>query len=114
MQVNFSDSSMAELRQLSPVQLLEVLEVLGDLRPEQFQGRSASDSLGKITRQGKTFFRVRIGGLRFYFEFVQGGIFCHHILPKHSFEDFCFRCGFPVDGRGVEQEESFWEFLIGK
>jgi mRNA interferase RelE/StbE len=103
---------MAELRRLDMPTQLSILGVLGDLRGEHFQGQSAGDHGGKISRNGKIFYRIRIGDLRFYFEFIADGILCHHILPRHSFEDFCFRCGFAAPNeRAMEEDGKLWEFL---
>lgn len=103
---------MAEMRRLEPLEQVTILGELGDLRTEQFLDGADPRRFGRVHRGGKTLYRLRIGDLRFYFEFTAEGIFCHHILPRHSFEDFCFRCGLasPNDG-AAELEGKFWYFL---
>jgi hypothetical protein len=112
MQVNFSGSSMVELRRLDVPTQLTILGVLGDLNREHFYNPPSGDHIGKISHNGKMFYRIRIEGWRFYFEFTADGILCHHILPRHTFEDFCFRCGFAEpDERAMEEDGRLWEFL---
>jgi mRNA interferase RelE/StbE len=111
-QVNFSAQSMGELNQLPADRQLELIGELANLRREQFYGSADAQRFGRVQRENRTFYRVRIGDLRFYMELFADSIFCHHILPKHSFEDFCFRCGLaaPDDGQ-VEQNGNLWHFL---
>jgi hypothetical protein len=90
---------------------VRVIGILGDLSCEQFQN-PAMDQFGQIRRAGITFYRIRIDDLRFYFEFRGDSIFCHHILPKHSLEDFCFRLGIGrCDDHSLEHDENFWNYL---
>lgn len=106
---------MELIRQMIPLEQVAILGQLGDLRQQQFFNDHDPEHCGQIHRNGKTFYRLRIGELRFYFEFQNDGIFCHYILPKHSFEDFCFRCRFPSKAESdVEQAPQFWEFLQNK
>ena len=115
MQVNFSARSMAEIERLEHLARIETIGRLGDLRREQFLGAASPEHVGKIRRGKRTYYRIRIGDLRFYFEFTAEGILCHHILRRHTFEDFCFRCGLsPQDDGRVEGEALFWHFLEGE
>lgn len=111
MQVNFSEQSIREINRLDPLEQVEIIGNLGELRPEQFQNSHDTQRLGKIHRNGKTFYRIRLGDLRFYFEFQKEGIFCHYILPKHSFEDLKFRLKLPLSESEIEENNQFWEFL---
>ncbi|MDR2577016.1 MAG: hypothetical protein LBC42_03155 [Puniceicoccales bacterium] len=103
---------MAEIRRLGPEEQVQIIGILGDLRADQFRDSADPERFGKLRRGKKTLYRVRIGDLRFYFEFTDDGVTCRHILQKHSFEDFCFRCGFSAsdDGR-AENGDHLWRFL---
>jgi hypothetical protein len=103
---------MDEINRLSFAGQIHILGILGDLTPEHFLSSIAVQNFGCIHRAGITYYRVRIDDLRFYFEFAGDGIFCRRVLPKHSFEDFCFRWGFGSDDGGkMEQSEQFWAYL---
>lgn len=112
MQVNFSDQSMGEIDRLDRMKQVEIIGQLGDLRREQFLDSSDPEVFGRIHRDDRTFYRIRIGDLRFYVEIEGEEIFCHYVLPKHSFDDFCFRFGLRQKKEpDLEQEQRFWEFL---
>jgi mRNA interferase RelE/StbE len=111
-QVNFSAQSMGELNRLPIDRQMELLGELATLGVGQFYGVGGEERFGRVQRGPKTFYRVRIGDLRFYLEFSSDGIFCSHILPEHSFKDFCFRCGFSSpDDSSVEKDGALWQFL---
>jgi mRNA interferase RelE/StbE len=103
---------MEELNRLSIDRQMELLGELANLRVEQFYGAGDEERFGRVQRGPKTFYRVRIGDLRFYLEFSPVGIFCSHVLPEHTFRDFCFRCGFssPNDS-SAEKNGALWQFL---
>ncbi|MDR2664225.1 MAG: hypothetical protein LBB14_01705 [Puniceicoccales bacterium] len=111
-QVNFSAQSMEELSRFPVDRQMELLGELAGLRIEQFYGTGGEERFGRVQRGVRTFYRVRIGDLRFYLEFSPAGIFCSYIIPEHTFKDFCFRCGLssPDDG-SVEKDGSLWQFL---
>ena len=112
MQVNFSAQSMEELNRFTIGDQMELIGALANLRMEQFYGVADNGCFGRVQRGPLLFYRVRIGDMRFYLQFVDDGIFCNYILPRHSFEDFCFRCGFSsLDDKELEKNCALWQFL---
>jgi mRNA interferase RelE/StbE len=104
---------MVELNRLPISRQMELIEALANLRAEQFYGAGDDGGqFGRVQCGQSVFHRVRIGNMRFYLQFVDDGIICNHILPQHSFEDFCFRCGFsgPEDVE-LERNGALWHFL---
>lgn len=103
-QVTFSDQSMLELNKLPHEEQMHLIEVLSTLNPSE---------LGKIQRDGKTFYRLRPKDFRIYFEIRENFIiFCHYILHQHTFSDFAFRFKLPVtEEQMIEQNHSFWKYI---
>ncbi|MDR2030394.1 MAG: hypothetical protein LBP65_02935 [Puniceicoccales bacterium] len=109
MQVTFSAASLAVLESLPQLQRVALIGLLGDLRREQFS--DAGGPFGTIHRRGRALFRVRMGDLRLYFSFADGGVHCDHILTRHTFEDFCFRCRLPAGQDVAENSPLFWQLV---
>ena len=110
-QVNFSEQSMHELNQLDTRSQMLLVEVVSTLTQEQLD--HPTEELGRFHREGKTFYRVRAGEFRIYFE-PQGddALFAHYILHRNTFADFAFRSKLPVtEDFLVEQHDSFWKYL---
>jgi len=109
-QVNFSEQSMQELNQLDlPSQML-LIEVVSTLSQDQLD--SPSDEVGRFQREGKTFYRVRAGEFRIYFEQDRDALFAHYILHKNTLSDFLFRFKMPVTEEFlIEQNDSFWKYI---
>lgn len=109
-QVNFSEQSMHELNQLDTRSQMILVEVVSSLTQEQLD--HPSDDLGRFHRNGKTFYRVRAGEFRIYFEPQGDALHAHYILHRNTFADFAFRSKLPVtEDFLVEQEDSFWKYL---
>lgn len=109
-QVNFSEQSMAELNQLDIDKQLPLIEKLSSLTRDDFD--RINDDLGKFTRDGKIFYRLRAGDYRIYFEAQDDTLYSHFILHQHSLADFVFRFKLPYNEETlVEQHQSFWQYL---
>lgn len=109
-QVNFSEQSMHELNKLDTPSQMLLVEVVSTLSQEQLD--HPSDELGRFQRQGKTFYRVRAGEFRIYFEQDGESLFAHYILHKNTLSDFLFRFKMPVtDEFIIEQNDSFWKYI---
>ena len=110
-QVNFSDQAMRELAKIPTLEQMDVVEAFTSLTPELLNtGRS---DLGKVTRGGLTYHRLRVGEFRIYFESNETSLVAHYILHRHTFADFAFRSRLPVsqDEAVIEKQSSFWKFL---
>lgn len=109
-QVTFSDQSMSELNQLEIDMQMPLVEKLSNLTREDFD-RNQED-LAKFSRDGKTFYRLRAGEYRIYFELNGETLFSHFILHQHSLADFVFRFKLPyTEDTLIEQHQSFWKYL---
>ena len=109
-QVNFSEQSMCELNQLDTRSQMLLLEVVSTLKKEQLE--NPNEELGRFNRDGKTYYRVRAGEFRIYFEQDGEAIFAHYILHKNTLTDFIFRFKLPfTEEFMLEQEDSFWKYL---
>jgi len=109
-QVNFSEQSMHELNKLDTRSQMLLVEVVSNLKQEQLD--HPNDELGRFHRNGKTYYRVRAGQFRIYFEQDNDGIFAHYILHKNTLSDFVFRFKLPVSEEFmIEQHDSFWKYL---
>jgi mRNA interferase RelE/StbE len=109
-QVNFSEQSMHELNKLDTPSQMLLVEVVSTLSQDQLD--SPSDELGRFQREGKTFYRVRAGEFRIYFEQDGQSLFAHYILHKNTLSDFLFRFKMPVtDEFIIEQNDSFWKYI---
>ncbi|MDR1497895.1 MAG: cytotoxic translational repressor of toxin-antitoxin stability system [Puniceicoccales bacterium] len=94
-QVNFSNQSMAVLNKLPKLAQLDLVETISRITPERLH--SGHPEIGTITREGKTFYRIRKEDFRVYFEIHDDILFCNYILHKHSRADFIFRMKLPFD-----------------
>ncbi len=109
-EVNFSEQSMRELNQLDPFMQMTLIEKVSGVRREQLE--HPGDELGCFQREGRTYYRVRAGDFRIYFEAKERSLYAHYILPKNSLTDFLFRFKMPVkDDFIFEQSDSFWDYL---
>lgn len=109
-QVTFSDQCMRELNQLPIPEQMELVEAISSVRDDQLE--NPREPLGRFTRDGKTFYRLRAGEYRCYFE-VDGQVLrCDYFLHKNTFSDFVFRAKLPLTGdMAPEEQHSFWEYL---
>ncbi|MGJ8652771.1 MAG: type II toxin-antitoxin system RelE family toxin [Opitutaceae bacterium] len=101
---------MHELNKLDTPSQMILIEVVSTLKQEQLD--NPNDELGRFQRNGKTFYRVRAGEFRIYFEQDGESLFAHYILHKNTLSDFLFRFKMPVtDEFLIEKNDSFWEYI---
>lgn len=109
-QVTFSDQSMHELNKLDKLAQLEVLAPLGSLTAAALA--NPHEPLGRFRRGKKTYYRLRSGEHRIYFEVNGETLHTHYILHRNSLTDFVFRTKLPItEEQLVEQHNSFWKYL---
>ena len=109
-QVNFSEQSMHELNKLDTRSQMLLVEVVSSLKQEQLD--NPGEELGRFHRNGRTYYRVRAGDFRIYFEQRGEALHAHYILHKNTLSDFIFRFKLPVTEEFmVEQYDSFWKYL---
>ena len=109
-QVTFSDQSMRELNRLDKLTQLTVMEPISGLTAAQLA--DPHEPLGRFSRGGRVFYRLRSGDFRFYFELRDDTLHTHYILHKASLEDFLFRTKMPVSEQQLfEQHSKFWRYL---
>ena len=106
-QVTFSDQSMRELNRLDKLAPLEPISLI---KPADLA--HPREPLGKFTRTGQDFYRLRAGDFRFYFTVEGDKLHTHYILHKSSLEDALFRLRLPVSEQQLfEQHSKFWRYL---
>lgn len=110
-QVTFSDQSMRELNKMPVEDQLRLVDKISNLTSEQLS--QPSETLGCFHRDGgRTFYRVRVGELRCYFEIKGDILYSHYILHKNTLTDFIYRNKLPVSEETMaEQHTSFWKYL---
>lgn len=110
-QVTFSEQSMRELNQLGKLQQMELVEQITKLTPGDL--KNPKGALGVFNRGGRTFFRIRAGDYRVYFEKIDDEtLLSHYILHHNTMADIAFRNGMPVSEETLlEQKQSFWKYL---
>jgi mRNA interferase RelE/StbE len=109
-QVTFSEQSMRELNKLDTLAQMSVIDPISRLTPEDLA--NPREPLGRFSRSGKVFYRLRSGDFRFYFEANGDKLHTDYILHKDSLEDFLFRTKLPVSERQLfEQDSKFWKYL---
>ena len=109
-QINFSDQSMRELNSLEKWDQMPLIEKLSDLTQKDLE--NMGEDLGRFNRNGTTYYRLRAGDYRIYFEVRGDTLYSHYILHQHTLTDFIFRFKLPVNEEQlVEQHQSFWKYL---
>ena len=109
-QVTFSEQSMRELNRLDKLAQLELIEPVGNLKPEDLA--HPREPLGRFRRGTRQYYRLRAGDYRFYFELLGDTLHTHYILHRNSLEDFLLRNKLPVtEQQLVEQHSKFWKYL---
>jgi mRNA interferase RelE/StbE len=109
-QVTFSEQAIGELNQLDKLSQLTVVEPIVSLKASDLA--HPREPLGKFHRAGKTYFRMRSGDFRFYFEAQPDSFHVHYMLHKNTLEDFLLRNSLPVSEQQlVEQHSKFWKYL---
>jgi len=108
-QVNFSKQSIHELNKLDKLEQMRIVDGLSNVTSEQLK---SSEDIGRFSRNGKTFYRLRSGEYRIYFELQSNILYSHYILHQHTLSDFVFRFKLPVtEDILIEQHQSFWKYL---
>ncbi|MDR1665944.1 MAG: cytotoxic translational repressor of toxin-antitoxin stability system [Puniceicoccales bacterium] len=108
-QLTFSNQSLCELKSLGHEKQLVLFGQLGDI---DFENREGDPSFGKILRDGKVYYRIRLEEFRIYFEHRGEILHIHYILPKHTWNDLIFRMKLPFsDEVALEKENFFWRYL---
>ncbi len=109
-QITFSEPSLKELNHLSKSEQLVMIERLGSLTQSVLE--KPDKHLGIFNRGKTTFYRLRIGDVRLYFELMDTILKVNYILPKDSWADFAFRCKLPITEEAlIENKQSFWQYL---
>ena len=109
-QVTFSQQSLSVLNGLPQINQLTIVDELSSLSNSILKENSTH--ISQFIRKGKSFYRIRLGELRVYFEKVENSLHCHYILPKNTFNDFLFRCNFPASNEmAMERHQGFWDYL---
>lgn len=115
-QVTFSEQSMTELNRLDTLSQLQLVEEITKLTAADL--KNPKGKLGAFNRGGKTYFRIRAGEYRVYFEQVDAEtLMSHYILHQNTMADIAFRNGMPVTEETLlEEKQSFWKYLesLGK
>lgn len=109
-QVTFSDHSMRELNKLPVEDQLALVDKISTLSPSRLA--KPDDEIGRFTRAGVNYYRVRAGDFRCYFEVQGDRLYAHFILHKNSLTDFVYRNKLPAtEDTMIEQHSSFWKYL---
>lgn len=110
-QVTFSDQSMQELNKLETMQQMELVDQISKLTPRDL--KNPKGALDAFNRKGRTFFRLRAGEYRIYFEQAdEETLVSHYILHHNTMADLAFRNGLPVTEESLlEKKQSFWKYL---
>lgn len=109
-QVTFSEQAMGELNRLDKLAQLDVVDPISSLKPADLA--HPREPLGHFRRGTTSYYRLRCGDFRFYFEARADTLHVHYILHKNSLEDFLLRNKLPVSEQQlVEQDSKFWKYL---
>jgi len=110
-QVTFSEQSLQELGKLSTREQMSLVESISNLTPTELD--HPKEPVGRFHRNAKTFYRLRAGDYRIYFEVIEHEtLYCEYILHKNTLTDFVFRTKLPIsEEQLLEQHHSFWKYL---
>ncbi len=101
---------MRELNKLETLAQLEVVDPISSIKSADLE--HPREPLGRFHREGRSFYRLRAGDHRFYFEVTGDTLHVNYILHKNSLEDFLLRNRLPVSEQQlVEQHSKFWKYL---
>ena len=101
---------MRELNKLEKLDQLTAIDPISSLRPSDLA--HPREPLGRFRRGPKSFYRLRAGDFRFYFESHGDTLHVGYILHRNSLEDFLLRNKLPVSEQQlVEQHSKFWKYL---
>ena len=109
-QVTFSEQALGELNRLDTLAQLAVVEPISNLKPDDLA--HPREPLGRFHRGNRTYYRLRSGDYRFYFQVSDDTLHVNYILHMNSLEDFLLRNRLPVSEQQlVEQHSKFWKYL---
>jgi mRNA interferase RelE/StbE len=109
-QVTFSDQAMRAFNQIDKAAQFSVIEPISNIVASDLA--HPREPLGRFQRGGRTFYRLRAGDSRFYFEASADTLHVVYILHKNSLEDFLLRNKLPVSEQQLfEQHSKFWKYL---
>ena len=109
-QVTFSAQSLDAISGLSQSGQLALVDKLSSLSSDILSEKNSG--VGKFTRKGMVYYRIRLDEMRIYFERKDNALHCQFILEKNSFQDFMIRCNMPSSDESViENHQSFWDYL---
>ena len=109
-QVTFSEQAMRELNKLETLAQLELVEPISSVKQADLD--HPREPLGRFQRKGKSFYRLRSGEHRFYFDVAGDTLHVNYILHRNSLEDFLLRNRLPVTEQQLfEQDSKFWKYL---
>jgi mRNA-degrading endonuclease RelE of RelBE toxin-antitoxin system len=109
-QVTFSEQAMRELNKLDKLDQLTAIDPISNLKRADLA--HPREPLGYFRRGTKSFYRLRAGDFRFYFESRGDTLHVDYILHKNSLEDFLLRNKLPVSEQQlIEQNSKFWKYL---
>jgi len=110
LQIVFNEISAAEISQLGT---LEQLELLDEFKVTEKDLENLDDErFGKIERDGKTLYRFRTQGWRFYFGVSDDRVTVHRVLHKGTFSDFLFRSKLPLgEDEALAGSKYFWKLI---
>jgi len=101
---------MRELNKLETLAQLALVEPISSLKAADLA--HPREPLGRFQRAGRSFYRLRCGEHRFYFDATGDILHVNYILHKNSLEDFLLRNRLPVSEQQlVEQHSKFWKYL---
>jgi mRNA interferase RelE/StbE len=111
-QVTFSEQAMGELNKLDKLAQLDAVDPISSLKPADLA--HPREPLGHFRRGATSYYRLRSGDFRFYFEVHADTLHVQYILHRNSLEDFLLRNKLPVtEQQLVEQDSKFWKYLEG-
>lgn len=109
-QVTFSEQSIAELNKISILEQLKVVDIISSITADQL--KFPEEPICLFKKEKKTFYRVRAGEYRCYFEVRDKELYSHYILHKNTLADFVYRNNLPFkEEQAIEQDQSFWKYL---
>ncbi len=109
-QVTFSEQALGELNRLDTLAQLAVVEPISNLKLDDLA--HPREPLGRFHRGNRTYYRLRSGDYRFYFQVSDDTLHVDYILHMNSLEDFLLRNRLPVSEQQlVEQHSKFWKYL---
>jgi mRNA interferase RelE/StbE len=83
---------------------------IATVTPKQLE--KPDEAIGRFHRDGITYFRVRAGEFRCYFEIRGDTLYAHYLLRENTLTDFIYRNRLPVtEVTMAEQHSSFWKYL---